>query len=111
MMDAAALDQLRDRAHETMAELTEEVLTEAEVAPGEIYEITVCGNVTMMQLALGIDPEPLSMAPFVVTTHRFPPTLAVDFGVAVHPRAPAYVFPSLGAYVGGDIVAGMLVPV
>ena len=28
--------------------------------------------------------------------------------MAVHPRAPAFVFPSLGAYVGGDIVAGML---
>ena len=62
----------------------------------------------MMQLALGIDPEPLSMAPFVVATHEFPPTRARDFGVAVHPRAPAFVFPSLGAYVGGDIVAGML---
>ena len=36
------------------------------------------------------------------------PTRASDFGVAVHPRAPAFVFPSLGAYVGGDIVAGML---
>jgi uncharacterized 2Fe-2S/4Fe-4S cluster protein (DUF4445 family) len=33
---------------------------------------------------------------------------AVEFGVAVHPRASAYVFPSLGAYVGGDIVAGLL---
>ena len=62
----------------------------------------------MMQLALGIDPEPLSMAPFVVATHEFPPVRASDFGVAVHPRAPAFVFPSLGAYVGGDIVAGML---
>src|SRR5664279_1435618 len=91
-----------------MTTLGDEVLAEAEVDRREVYEITVCGNVTMMQLALGIDPEPLSMAPFVVTTHRFPPTLAADFGVAVHPRAPAYVFPSLGAYVGGDIVAGML---
>jgi len=62
----------------------------------------------MMQLALGIDPEPLSMAPFVVSTHSFPPVTAADFGVTVHPRAPAFVFPSLGAYVGGDIVAGML---
>ena len=91
-----------------MAELTGEVLAEAEVAAHEVYEITVCGNVTMMQLALGIDPEPLSMAPFMVSTHSFPPAHASDFGVAVHPRAPAYVFPSLGAYVGGDIVAGML---
>ncbi len=62
----------------------------------------------MMQLALGVDPEPLSMAPFVVSTHAWPQVRATDFGLDVHPRAPAYVFPSLGAYVGGDIVAGML---
>src|SRR5579872_2555973 len=62
----------------------------------------------MMSLALGIDPEPLSMAPFVVAAHELPPALASDFGVPAHPRAPAFVFPSLGAYVGGDIVAGML---
>jgi uncharacterized 2Fe-2S/4Fe-4S cluster protein (DUF4445 family) len=108
MMDETALGQLRERAHETMATLCDEVLAEAEVDRREVYEITVCGNVTMMQLALGIDPEPLSMAPFVVATHRFPPCRASNFGVSVHPRAPAFVFPSLGAYVGGDIVAGML---
>ncbi len=73
-----------------------------------MYEITACGNVTMMHLALGIDPEPLSMAPFVVSTHTLPPVAAREFGVEIHPRAPAFVFPSLGAYVGGDIVAGML---
>ena len=108
MMDATALVALRERAHETLAQLTAEVLAEAEVAAHEVYEITVCGNVTMMQLALGIDPEPLSMAPFVVATHALPAVRASEFGVAVHPRAPAFVFPSLGAYVGGDIVAGML---
>ncbi len=108
MMDDAALDSLQLRAQETMAQLTEEVCAEARVDPGEVYEITLCGNVTMTQLALGIDPEPLSMAPFVVTTHDPPPLAASDFGVPVHPRAPAFAFPSLGAYVGGDIVAGML---
>jgi uncharacterized 2Fe-2S/4Fe-4S cluster protein (DUF4445 family) len=73
-----------------------------------VYEITVCGNTTMMHLALGIDPEPLSMAPFTVSTHSMPPVNAREFGIEIHPRAPAFVFPSLGAYVGGDIVAGML---
>jgi uncharacterized 2Fe-2S/4Fe-4S cluster protein (DUF4445 family) len=91
-----------------MAALATEVCEEAGIAPEQVYEITVCGNATMMHLALGIDPEPLSMAPFTVTTHELPETLASDFGVGVHPRAPAFVFPSLGAYVGGDIVAGML---
>src|SRR3954466_8854606 len=108
MMKPDALDTLRSRAHETLAALASEVCEEAGVAPEEVYEIALCGNATMMHLALGIDPEPLSMAPFVVTTHELPPTRASDFGVAVHPRAPAFVFPSLGAYVGGDIVAGML---
>ena len=108
MMDELALGALRDRAHETMSTLCGEVLAEGEVERTEVYEITVCGNVTMMQLALGVDPEPLSMAPFVVATHQWPPVKASEFGVEVHPRAPAFVFPSLGAYVGGDIVAGML---
>ncbi len=108
MMDAGALGRLRERAHETLASLTHEVCAEGGVEPAEVYEITVCGNVTMMQLALGIDPEPLSMAPFVVSTHAFPPVRAREFGVEIHPRAPAFVYPSLGAYVGGDIVAGML---
>ncbi len=108
MMDENALAALQARAHETFAELTGEVLADAQVAPAEVYEIAVCGNVTMMQIALGIDPEPLSMAPFTVATHEFPATRASDFGLTVHPRASAYVFPSLGAYVGGDIVAGML---
>jgi uncharacterized 2Fe-2S/4Fe-4S cluster protein (DUF4445 family) len=108
MMDERALSALGERAHETLACLTSEVCAEGGVDPGEVYEITVCGNATMMHLALGVDPEPLSMAPFVVSTHSFPETLASDFGVEVHRRAPAFVFPSLGAYVGGDIVAGML---
>ena len=108
MLDEGALDALQARAQETLAQLTQEVCAEAGVDPGEVYEITICGNVTMTQLALGMDPEPLSMAPFIVTTHEFPQLLAADLGVPVHTRAPAFVFPSLGAYVGGDIVAGML---
>jgi uncharacterized 2Fe-2S/4Fe-4S cluster protein (DUF4445 family) len=37
-----------------------------------------------------------------------PAARAADFGLAVHPRAPAVLFPALGAYVGPDIVAGVL---
>jgi uncharacterized 2Fe-2S/4Fe-4S cluster protein (DUF4445 family) len=62
----------------------------------------------MMQLALGIDPEPLSMAPFTIAARRLPEARATDFGVHVHERAPAVLFPALGAYVGPDIVAGIL---
>ncbi len=108
MLDDGALAELRRRAHETLDELVEEVCAEAEVPREEVYEIVIVGNVTMLQLALGIDPEPLSMAPFVIAARELPATTAADFGVHVHPRAPAVVFPALGAYVGPDIVAGIL---
>ena len=33
-----------------------------------VYEVALAGNATMTALALGIDPEPLGVAPFVMTT-------------------------------------------
>jgi uncharacterized 2Fe-2S/4Fe-4S cluster protein (DUF4445 family) len=108
MMDPEALDRLRMLAHETLAQLVEEISTEAAVDIREIYEVVVAGNVTMIQLALGIDPEPLSMAPFTIAARRLPQAQATDFGLHVHERAPAVLFPALGAYVGPDIVAGVL---
>ncbi|HEV7710925.1 MAG TPA: ASKHA domain-containing protein [Asanoa sp.] len=108
MLDPAALDRLRELAHETLDELTREVCAAAEVAPHEIYEVALAGNATMVHIALGIDPEPLGVAPFIMSTRTFPELMAADLGVRVHPGARAVVFPSLGAYVGGDIVAGLL---
>jgi uncharacterized 2Fe-2S/4Fe-4S cluster protein (DUF4445 family) len=108
MMDDGALEMLQRHAHETLQQLTDEVCAEGGVDPSEVYEVVVAGNQTMIQIALGIDPEPLSMAPFTVVARRMPEATAADFGVTVHRRAPAVMFPALGAYVGPDIVAGIL---
>ncbi len=108
MMDPDAADRLRRLAQETLAELVTEVLADAGVEPHEVYEVALAGNATMTALALGIDPEPLGVAPFIMTTTTFPPFLASELGLTLHPSARANVFPALGAYVGGDIVAGML---
>jgi uncharacterized 2Fe-2S/4Fe-4S cluster protein (DUF4445 family) len=108
MLDDAALERLREHAHETLRTLADEVCREAGVDAPDVYEIVVTGNVTMIQLALGIDPEPLSMAPFTIAARKLPEAKASDFGLAVHERAPAVLFPALGAYVGPDIVAGIL---
>jgi uncharacterized 2Fe-2S/4Fe-4S cluster protein (DUF4445 family) len=108
MMDPDALGRLRDLAHATLDELTRDVCGEAGIDPAEIYEIAVAGNATMTSLAVGIDPEPLGVAPFIMSSATLPELLATDLGVHVHPRARAVVMPALGAYVGGDIVSGML---
>jgi len=110
MMDRGALDKLQQLAQETLGELAQAVCADGGVRPGEVYEVALAGNATMTHLVLGIDPEPLGMAPFIMSTRRYPEVLAADIGLAgaAHPRARAVVFPSFGAYVGGDITAGLL---
>jgi uncharacterized 2Fe-2S/4Fe-4S cluster protein (DUF4445 family) len=108
MMDPDALGRLRDLAHGTLAELTETVCAEASVEASEVYEVALAGNATMTSLLLGIDPEPLGVAPFILPTAAPTGLTAADLGLSVHPAAPALLLPALGAYVGGDIVAGML---
>ncbi len=108
MMDPAALERLTGLAHQTLAELTAEVCAQAGADPADVLEVALAGNATMTHLALGIDPEPLGVAPFIMAARLLPEVLAADLGLAVHPRARAVVFPAFGAYVGGDITAGLL---
>ncbi|CAN5134732.1 ASKHA domain-containing protein [soil metagenome] len=108
MMDPAALPRLRSLAQQTLADLTVAVCQAASVDPRQVYEVALAGNATMTSLVLGIDPEPLGVAPFVMSTAVPPVVLAAELGLDVHPQARAFLFPALGAYVGGDIVAGML---
>jgi uncharacterized 2Fe-2S/4Fe-4S cluster protein (DUF4445 family) len=108
MMDPAALGTLARLAHESLAELTTEVCTQAGVDPADVCEVAIAGNATMTHLALGIDPEPLGVAPFIMSTRLLPEVRAADLSLPVHPQARAFCFPAFGAYVGGDITSGLL---
>ena len=95
MMDPGALDKLQQLAQETLAELARAVCARGGVQPDEVYEVAVAGNATMSHLVLGIDPEPLGMAPFIMSTRLFPEVLAADLGLAgaVHPRSGRWCSP------------------
>jgi uncharacterized 2Fe-2S/4Fe-4S cluster protein (DUF4445 family) len=109
MMEPATLAALAGLARETLAELTAEVCAQAGVAADDVCEVALAGNATMTHIALGIDPEPLGVAPFIMAARLYPEVLAsADLGLPVHPRARAFLFPAFGAYVGGDITAGLL---
>lgn len=108
MLDPDALEKLSNLAQETLNQLTQEVCTEAGVNPHHVYELAIAGNATMTQLLLGIDPEPLGVAPFIMASADYPNIDVKEIGIDVHPLAKAVILPSLGAYVGGDIIAGAL---
>ena len=108
MLHTDALAHLQQLAHETLDTLAREACAEAGVESDEIYEVALAGNATMVQLALGINPEPLGVAPFIMAARQFENVRAADLGVTAHRGARATVVPALGAYVGGDIIAGAL---
>ncbi len=108
MLDPGALERLRELACETLQDLAEEVCAEGGVDPQCVYEVALAGNATMTQLVLGIDPEPVGVAPFIMAARSYPELPARELGLSLHPRARATVMPALGAYVGGDVVAGLL---
>jgi uncharacterized 2Fe-2S/4Fe-4S cluster protein (DUF4445 family) len=108
MMDPDTLARLTALAQQTLAELAAEVCAAGGIDPAEVYEVALAGNATMTHIVLGIDPEPLGVAPFILATRLLPEVLAAELGLPAHPRARAVIFPPFGAYVGGDITAGLL---
>jgi len=75
----------------------------------EITDVVLGGNPTMLQLAAGMDPNPLGQAPFVVDIQGGRDFAAQTFGLSLSPRARAYIPPITHAFVGSDISAGLLV--
>ena len=108
MIDKNALAQMQTSALETLNELLGEVCAESGIDAYNIYDIAIAGNATMMELLLGIDPEPVGVAPFITVSRLWPSLKAMEVGLSTHPGARIYIFPLFGAYVGGDIVAGAL---
>ncbi len=108
MMDPLAAGLMQKAALDTFNELLEEVCVEAKIDKNQIYSTSIAGNATMVQLLLGVDPEPVGVAPFITASQRWPIMTAAEIGIDILPTARCYIFPSFGAYVGGDIVAGVL---
>jgi len=108
MNGAESVEELKTAVVETMNGILDELYREAGVTPERTYEAVVVGNVTMLHLLLGIDPTPISMMPF---TPAFMDALSVpasEVGLRIHPAGYIQTLPALGAYVGADIVSGVL---
>lgn len=102
------IEQLQRAVLETVNELLEQVQREADVKPDEIYESVVVGNATMLSLLMGVSPESIAVAPYVATFTEPIDLRADQIGFPMHPLGWVAVYPSIGAYVGADIVADIV---
>lgn len=108
MLEKDGLIVLQERIVETINELVAQLLAQSGIARENVYEAIAVGNATMLHLLLGIDPEPISVAPFIPAILEGVTVRASDLGLQLHPEARLSTLPHLGAYVGADIVAGIL---
>ncbi len=105
---AGGLGHMQRLVLKTIHGLLAEVAQRQGIDLKEIQAASVAGNTTMTQLFLGINPKYVREEPYLPTMTHAPALLACDIGLAINPNAPVYCAPSVGAYVGGDIVSGVL---
>ena len=72
-----------------------------------IYMMTVAANTTMLHLLCGIDPNAIASSPFIPATSFGFELSGESLGLTLNPEASVYLIPSVSAYVGGDITAGI----
>jgi uncharacterized 2Fe-2S/4Fe-4S cluster protein (DUF4445 family) len=73
-----------------------------------IMGVSVAGNTTMTHLFLGLDPHWICREPYIPVINKPDIIKAGALDLGVHPEAPVLVFPNVGSYFGGDLVAGVL---
>jgi uncharacterized 2Fe-2S/4Fe-4S cluster protein (DUF4445 family) len=74
----------------------------------DICAISVAGNTCMTHLFMGLEPRWMIREPYIPVVNRPGVLKALDLGIDANPFARVLVFPNIGSYFGGDLVAGIL---
>ncbi len=93
---------------ETLNRLTREACSRARQVPDQVYAVTAVGNTAMHHLFLGVPTASLARAPYTPGTRREERRRAASFGFAANPAARIVAPPVVAAFVGSDLVAGVL---
>ncbi|MXY95999.1 MAG: DUF4445 domain-containing protein [Caldilineaceae bacterium SB0664_bin_27] len=108
MLNEDGLSELNEVILRTLNNLIAQLLDEGQVSPHEVYEVVTAGNATMQHLFLGVDPEAIGLEPFIPVVEDMVQASAQEVGLEILPQAQVHCLPYLGAYVGADLVAGLL---
>lgn len=73
-----------------------------------IVGMSAAGNTTMTHLLLGLDPHWICREPYIPVINKPELIKGSALGLMINPCAPILVFPNVGSYFGGDLIAGIL---
>ena len=74
----------------------------------EITAVVCAGNTAMIHFLLNLDPTRIRREPYVASVSFVPPIRAAEAGIQINKRGLLYCLPGVAAYVGSDIVSGVL---
>ncbi|HKK90820.1 MAG TPA: ASKHA domain-containing protein, partial [Desulfobacteraceae bacterium] len=77
------------------------------IEPSDIYLFSGAGNTAMTHLFLGVDPCYIIREPYIPAVNSVEPFDASEIGLVINSRGRGFLFPSIGSYFGGDLVAGI----
>ena len=97
-------DELIDEINRQIASLA----AQAGVNAQSIYEVVFSGNTTMLHLAVGVNPASLGKFPYTLALEGGGHVAAQAVGLRIAPQALVYLPPIISAYVGPDIISGIL---
>ena len=98
---------LRRLLQQGVEKVISDLLASSPVA-GEIVEVTAAGNTVISHILYGLSPASVRRPPHRPVLKEYPAKSGKDLGVASALSARWRIFPSIGGFVGGDIVAGIL---
>ncbi len=85
-----------------------ELVTAAGLGVESVYLFAGAGNTAMTHLFLGIEPSFIIREPYIPAVNSPEPLAATQVGLSIHPRGMVFLFPNIGSYFGGDLIAGIL---
>jgi uncharacterized 2Fe-2S/4Fe-4S cluster protein (DUF4445 family) len=94
---------------QTMNKIISELLDSTGVSKDRVYEVVCSGNTVMVSFLFWSDCYHSSRAPYISTFTSSVRIKAKDLGMMANPLGYVRTLPSVSAYVGGDVVADILV--
>ena len=99
---------LHEQIIEAINRQTDDLCRSHAMTTEQIVLMAVAGNTTMTHLFLGLTPYWMIREPYIPVTNRPGLLRASDLGIRIGNAARVFVFPNIGSYFGGDVVAGIL---
>ena len=105
---SAGLVQLQHMLIDEINRQVERLCREQQRLSKDVFLYSIAGNTAMSHLMLGLEPRWIIREPYIPLVNSPGLIEAKQIGLLGTETARAFVFPNVGSYFGGDLIAGIL---